>query len=392
MKKDLAIFVAGDSPLADIFCEKVSGENVIFTREITKDMGALSRAIDNFLVINAKKECIVYLLFDDDGYNIKAFLSTYTFSKELREGESRIVSSLHQSAMGKKVHRHFASRFESFNPSEIAADDFVKSALTDIDENFYSTVDDNWVFAKIHHRLRIDPLLKKALVFLLTVIVSASIFFKLSLSISWLDSLYFVITTMATVGYGDISLKDSSEITKLGGIILMILSVSGISIVFGLFTDSIVRKRMEISYGIKRYMGSGHIIVIGGGSVGYQVILKLMEKGEKPVLVDKSTTGKFFGEIIDLQVPFVLGDARNESVLMNAGIEKAKAVICVTQDDLTNMEVGLDTKSMLPDRRVVLRIFDRELSRSLREGVGIRFSHSMSNIAATQIFQDLDNA
>jgi hypothetical protein len=40
-----------------------------------------------------------------------------------------------------------------------------------------------------------------ALVFIVGVVV-----FKLGHGVSWLDAAYFVITTMTTVGYGDISL------------------------------------------------------------------------------------------------------------------------------------------------------------------------------------------
>src|SRR5262245_45528838 len=40
------------------------------------------------------------------------------------------------------------------------------------------------------------------------VLLSGVVVFHLGHELSWLDALYFTVTTMTTVGYGDINLKD----------------------------------------------------------------------------------------------------------------------------------------------------------------------------------------
>jgi voltage-gated potassium channel Kch len=68
--------------------------------------------------------------------------------------------------------------------------------------------------------------------------------------------------------------------------------------------------------------------------------------------------------------------------LRDAGLERAKAILSVTSDDLSNLEVGLKARMLHPGLRVVLRIFDQDLARSLNEQLDIHFAFSTSAITA----------
>ena len=131
-------------------------------------------------------------------------------------------------------------------------------------------------------------------------------------------------------------------------------------------------------------------LFIGGGSVGSKVIKELLERGEKVVLIDKSLEGRIIKDVLDMRIPFIIGDATNEKFLYDANISKCKAIIVVTQNDLVNLEVGLDSKTIFPNLRVVLRIYNQDLSASLKNNKIIKHSYSMSYIAAEYFSKKID--
>ena len=128
-------------------------------------------------------------------------------------------------------------------------------------------------------------------------------------------------------------------------------------------------------------------MVAGVGSVGWRVIEQLLSRGERLVVIDNQAQGRFLPLVAARGVPIVVGDARLERTLRDAGLLRAKALLSMTNLDLANLEVGLNSKVLNPGMRVVLRIFDQELARSLREQLDIHFAFSMSAIAAESMLQ-----
>jgi hypothetical protein len=57
-------------------------------------------------------------------------------------------------------------------------------------------------------------------------------------------------------------------------------------------------------------------------------------------------------------------------------------VVALINDDLVNLEIGLNARSLQPRIRVVLRIFDRETAGEIRRQFNIHYAVSSSAIAA----------
>jgi Trk K+ transport system NAD-binding subunit len=127
---------------------------------------------------------------------------------------------------------------------------------------------------------------------------------------------------------------------------------------------------------------SGHIIVCGMGDVGYRVVELLHRMGESVVVVtekvhdDRRRMAEAFG------VRVILGDARDDRRLHEAGLASAKAVIAATGQDLVNLEVALDSRRARPEIPVVIRLFDQELARQLESSLAIHRALGMSALAA----------
>jgi Trk K+ transport system NAD-binding subunit len=129
----------------------------------------------------------------------------------------------------------------------------------------------------------------------------------------------------------------------------------------------------------------GHVVVCGLGHVGYRVVEELRAQGLDVVGIERDDGGSFVDLVRAMDVLVIVGDARRDDLLVKAGIERARAVVCATADDLANLEVALDSKRMNPAVRVVLRMFDQRLAAKIGGALAVDASFSTSALAAPLI-------
>jgi Trk K+ transport system NAD-binding subunit len=125
-----------------------------------------------------------------------------------------------------------------------------------------------------------------------------------------------------------------------------------------------------------------HIVVCGLGRVGYRVASQLLNMQQEIVVIEQNPKTPFLDLIRDEGVPTIIGDARNSELLKKAGVEVASAVVACTEDDLTNLEIALDAREMVPGIKIVMRMFDHQLADRVRRGFGIHTVFSTSALAA----------
>ncbi|MBZ5711312.1 potassium channel family protein [Nannocystis pusilla] len=125
-----------------------------------------------------------------------------------------------------------------------------------------------------------------------------------------------------------------------------------------------------------------HIILIGLGHVGFRVLEELLERSHPVIVVEARGDGPFVEEARARGVPLMIGDARRESVLRDLGLDHAKCLIACTNDDLVNLEVGLDARQINPNIRLVMRFFDQNMARKLGKAFSVESIFSTSALSA----------
>jgi len=125
-----------------------------------------------------------------------------------------------------------------------------------------------------------------------------------------------------------------------------------------------------------------HIVVCGLGRIGYRVVNVLLRIGEEVIGVEQNPACQFLGELRQMKVPVLVGDARQREMLEQARVQEADAIVVCTQDDLTNLAIALEARELNPDIKVVLRMFDPVLADKVRKGFGIHTAFSTSALAA----------
>ncbi|MFJ8636886.1 NAD-binding protein [Streptomyces sp. NPDC093568] len=110
-----------------------------------------------------------------------------------------------------------------------------------------------------------------------------------------------------------------------------------------------------------RGMG-GHVVLLGLGKIGTRVLTRLRELHIPVVCVEADPEARGLATARRLRVPVVLGDVTQEGVLEAAKIHRSHALLAVTSADTTNLEAALYARSVRPDLRVVLRLYDDDFA------------------------------
>jgi len=127
---------------------------------------------------------------------------------------------------------------------------------------------------------------------------------------------------------------------------------------------------------------SGHVIVAGLGNVGARVVGQLHDLGIDVVGVDKNpkATGMDLARL--LRIPVVIGETHREETLRAAGVATCRAVVSVTDSDIVNLETALNARALAAEPRIVVRLYDDDLSERIQTAIDNTVSQSTSYFAA----------
>ncbi|RYY96906.1 MAG: hypothetical protein EOO11_12265 [Chitinophagaceae bacterium] len=207
--------------------------------------------------------------------------------------------------------------------------------------------------------------------------------------LSWINSFYFVMVTVTTVGYGDINLLGASAASKLFGVGLILGATVFIWIIFSLSIDNIVKNRQERALGHRPYHYRNHVILCGLGRFGYYVAKELYRRKERFIIIEKDERAPHLEFLRRYGVPVYIGNARLPRVLKAVGAARARAMLSIVDNDLANLEIGLNARSLRPGIRVILRVFDDSVAAVLRSQLDIHLSHSTSALAEAAFVAEL---
>ena len=238
------------------------------------------------------------------------------------------------------------------------------------------------VLAGMRQWWRETPTALRVMLLAMAVLIVVSVLvFRFAVNIPLVDALYFVISTVTTVGYGDYNLHDYSPWMKLYGCVLMLCGAAILAVIVSLVTDFVMQIRFRDLIARGNAQFKGHIIVAGLGNIGFRLVESLLDSGEQVVAIEHREDGEFVQTAREL-VPVVLGNAKTEKALEKAGAAAAKALLAVTDDDIANLGISLAAKRARPDCRVVTRIFDSTLAEKMKRALGVDDILSVSGAAA----------
>lgn len=216
---------------------------------------------------------------------------------------------------------------------------------------------------------------------LLCVIVTAALFLKWAMPLTYVDALYFVTTTVTTVGYGDINYLHSTPALKIFGCLLMLSGAAALAVLFSSITEIILTNKLPSILGGRPVPKKDHVIVVGAGHIGLRILITLIKEEIPAVIMENDTKGRY-PEDINRQVALVEGFLRSTNTLRRANVDTAKAIVLISDDDVENLSVSLAAKKINPKITNIIQLFNSRLASRLQAELSLDKVLSVSDIAA----------
>jgi len=112
---------------------------------------------------------------------------------------------------------------------------------------------------------------------------------------------------------------------------------------------------------------SGHYVICAYGRVGRAVLEELRRRNYSLVVIESKP--ELEPLLAEHGVRYISGDPADESVLRQAGIERARGLICAVDSDAANVFITLTARALNPSLRIVARASEKaSIDKLMRAG------------------------
>lgn len=174
------------------------------------------------------------------------------------------------------------------------------------------------------------------------------------------ECLYMVIITISTLGYEDILATRSSPLLTVFNILIILASMGTVAYAFSNFTAFLVEGRLKKYFILKKHLKrirkmEPHYIICGVKDIGIFAAKELHETKRPFIVIDDSPHAL---EALRQEIPslvYLEGDATEDNLLAQAGVQRARALIACLDNDKDNIYLALAAREMNPRIQVAAK-------------------------------------
>jgi len=199
---------------------------------------------------------------------------------------------------------------------------------------------------------------------------------------SLVDAFYFLVVTVTTVGFGDIT--PTTPLSKIIVSVLILTSISSLALVSEQLVGRIVAMNTRQNYDLPEdgldYID--HIIICGFTKIAENIAQLFQARFFRIVILDPH--GVAVKRARDYGLEAYLGKPEMKSVLNQANMTKALALYLFMDDENKNMLTAIGARSLSPEL-LIYASTDHELSIELGNLIGITRTYHYERIVAANI-------
>ena len=171
-----------------------------------------------------------------------------------------------------------------------------------------------------------------------------------------IDSIYYAVITMATVGYGDYT--PHTGIEKIFATTLALPGVALLAYVFNILLTNFQERMTEYSKGARKMKAindmDDYYILCGFGRVGKVVFKELTQRNQNVIIIEKDEN--ICQSIEECEsVVVIQEDATEGDLITKLAGDKCNSVIISIGDDVSNLFIVLTIREQNPDVWIVSR-------------------------------------
>jgi len=235
---------------------------------------------------------------------------------------------------------------------------------------------------RLHRRLhRIDPYIAVSAAAALALFGVTTWHFRRSFDSGWLTAAYYVMSTMTTTGYGDITPSHGNTLDVTAAMVLMLLGTVFTGIFIAFLTARLTHAQWVRMQGLRPIHRRGHIVVCGCGSIGTGVIDLLLDFAKPIVVVEQTPDAALVERARDRGFDLLTGDASRDDTLDLCNLGAAHSLVALTNVDTLNLEIALGARARNPSMPIVLRIAEANLAASIARHFAFETTFSVAALA-----------
>ncbi len=165
-----------------------------------------------------------------------------------------------------------------------------------------------------------------------------------------------VIITIFGVGYGEVG--EMTPNLRIFTIFFIVMGCTTLIYTLGAFINWLTEGQLQQILGRHRMEKeikkiSQHTVICGYGRVG-RILASDLKKGNKPFIIIENAES--LNESLRASgYSYIIGDATEDEVLMQAGIERASSLATVIPNDAINLFIVLSSRSLNPELTIISR-------------------------------------
>ena len=213
-----------------------------------------------------------------------------------------------------------------------------------------------------------DKYISSSLILIIGLFIYGVVGSYIIMDLNLIDSIYYAIITMTTVGYGDYTPK--TGIQKIFATTLALAGVALLAYVFNIILTNFQEKMSKYSKGAKKLKAievmEDYYIICGFGRVGKVVFDELNNRHQNIIIIDKNK--EICDSIEESDNVIVLNeDAIEDDLVAKLAGEKCRSVIICTGDDVNNLFIVMTVRETNPDAWIVSRASKLDNIKRLRK-------------------------
>jgi voltage-gated potassium channel Kch len=201
-----------------------------------------------------------------------------------------------------------------------------------------------------------------AIVLLAIVMIATITYMSTELSLSLIDALYFSVGMITGAGGNDKVAENAPNSIKLFTVVIMLVGAVVIGIWYAMLTDFVLGTRFKQFWDAARIPQRHHYIVCGLSGIGSKIVQQLHTSGYEVVAIETDSNNKYVNSVRGLGIPVIQGDASFRTILKTSNVDTAAAVLAVTTNDATNIEIALKAKGLVPKIPVIVHYADPDFA------------------------------
>lgn len=206
-----------------------------------------------------------------------------------------------------------------------------------------------------------------AMLLLVLLFVIGVLGFRFLSQFSWVDAMYMTVITITTVGFGEVQPMSPGD--KLFTSLLILTSIVIVGYAVSVITEYLLSKNNLGNSRKKRVLKKihnmkNHVIVCGYGRNGKQAAEKLKDYKQSFVIIEKDS--EVVERFSEEDLLFIEGNANEDDVLIEAGIENASTLICALPSDADNLFIVLSARQINPELKIISRATEETSYRKMK--------------------------